>query len=55
MKRKRLAPRNPFVAAAQFKKAGPHRRSTKAARRADKIDLQRGSSRVARHWTFNPG
>lgn len=42
MKRKSLAPRNPFVAAAKFRKAGKHDKTEKALRRARKIHL-RGS------------
>lgn len=36
-----LAPRNPLVAAAKFKKAGAHGKSGKAQRRADKVQRQR--------------
>ncbi len=37
MKRKRIAgPRNPFVKLALFKKAGEHRKSNKAVRKAMK-------------------
>ena len=35
--RKRSAPRNPFVAAALFKKAGTHAKSNKALRRHEKV------------------
>lgn len=35
--RKRSAPRNPFVAAALFKKAGTHAKSNKALRRQEKV------------------
>ena len=44
VKRKSTAPRNPYVAAARFKKAGAHRKTTKALRRADKMDIQGCSS-----------
>ena len=44
MKRKMSAPRNPFVAAAMFKKAGAHRKPAKAMRRQDKIDTIRRCS-----------
>lgn len=37
MKRKIPAPRNPYVAAAKFKKAGVHVKSKKARRRAAKM------------------
>lgn len=47
MKRKMTAPRNPFVAAAKFKKAGAHGKTTKALRRTEKMELERGSGRVA--------
>lgn len=50
MKRKRLAPRNPFVAAAKFRKAGAHGKSEKALRRVGKIEMgmlaRRSSSRL---------
>lgn len=46
MKRKSTAPRNPFVAAAKFKKAGTHRKSNKALRRVDKMSLLGRSSKV---------
>lgn len=35
--RKRSAPRNPFVAATLFKKAGTHAKSNKALRRQEKV------------------
>jgi hypothetical protein len=54
VKRKQSAPRNPFVAAAKFKKAGAHGKSEKALRRASRIDAQREASLAARHRTFNP-
>ena len=38
------APRNPFVVAAKMKKAGAHRKTEKAVRRAEKVDLVRGRS-----------
>lgn len=54
MKRKyTLTPRNPLVAAAKFRKAGPHRKRDKAMRREAKIELQREAGRVARHLAFN--
>jgi hypothetical protein len=34
---KQIPPRNPMVAAALFRKAGAHRKTTKALRRADKM------------------
>jgi hypothetical protein len=34
-------PRNPLVAAAAQRKAGAHRKSTAAERRADKMDLKK--------------
>ena len=46
MKRKQTAPRNPLVAAALFKKAGPHRKTNKAMRRASKTATQRDVGRV---------
>lgn len=46
MERKATAPRNPFVAAAKFKKAGTHRKSNKALRRVEKMSLLGHSSKV---------
>ncbi len=43
MKRKSLAPRNPFVAAALMKKAGKHGKTEKALRRAARMETQQGS------------
>lgn len=43
MKRKSMAPRNPFVAAARFRKAGEHRKSKKALRRAARMAMQQGA------------
>lgn len=43
MKRKSLAPRNPFVAAAKFRKAGKHDKTEKALRRAARMAMQQGS------------
>ena len=40
-KRKSMAPRNPFVAVARFKKAGVHGKTEKALRRAARIETQR--------------
>jgi len=37
MKRKPAAPRNPFVVAAKFRKAGAHKKSNKALRRQEKV------------------
>jgi hypothetical protein len=39
MKRKTIAPRNPLVAAAKFRKAGAHGASEKAQRRKAKMEL----------------
>lgn len=43
MKRKSMAPRNPFVAVARFKKAGVHSKTEKALRRAARMEIQHGS------------
>jgi len=40
MKQKPSPPRNPFVAAAKFRKAGAHKKSNKALRRSDKMKHQ---------------
>jgi hypothetical protein len=45
MKQSKLAPRNPLVAVALFKKAGEHRKPGKALRRQDKMSLMK----AARH------
>ena len=56
MKRKRLAPRNPLVAVAKFKKAGAHGKSEKALRRAAKTELQREHGvKAAQHPFKVPG
>lgn len=54
MKRKMSAPRNPFVAVAMFKKAGAHGKSSKALRRAEKMELQSGYGIAAVQRAFNP-
>lgn len=41
-KRKSMAPRNQFVAAAKFRKAGRHDKTKKALRRAARIEMQKG-------------
>ena len=48
MKRKLKIPaaRNPFVALALKRKAGAHRKTGKAIRRAEKVDIQRGCNSV---------
>lgn len=46
-KRKSMAPRNPFVAAARFKKAGAHGKTEKAMRRTQKIHLQGSVAQLA--------
>ncbi len=56
MDRKRPAPRNPFVAAAKFKKAGAHGKSEKAMRRAVNVKTQREYGvAVAQHPFKVPG
>lgn len=50
--RKRSAPRNPFVAAALFKKAGTHAKSNKALRRHAKV-LQGRLAHLVEHPAFN--
>ena len=54
MERKSPAPRNPFVAAAKFKKAGAHGKSNKARRRAEKVDLRSDHGIAAVQRAFNP-
>jgi len=41
MKKSKLAPRNPLVAVALFKKAGEHRKPGKALRRQGKMSLMK--------------
>ena len=50
--RKRSAPRNPFVAATLFKKAGTHAKSNKALRRREKV-LQGRLAHLVEHPAFN--
>lgn len=53
----RLAPRNPLVAPAKFRKAGAHEKSNKAHRRTDKIALRRGDELAGHRGrkVFHPG
>lgn len=44
MKKKIPGPRNPFVAAAKFKKAGAHGKSEKAKRRAANMAVRSGKT-----------
>ncbi len=46
----RIKPRNPFVASAKFRKAGPHEKSAKAQRRQDKLVLCRVVKQLPEHW-----
>lgn len=48
-KRKRMAPRNPYVAAAKFRKAGSHAKDKKALRREQKMEIQRVASVSGKH------
>jgi hypothetical protein len=44
MKQKKIsAPRNPYVAAAHMRKAGPHQKTNKAIRRKETVKLMRDS------------
>lgn len=55
MKRKSMLvrPRNPLVVPAQFRKAGAHRKTGKALRRAAKKEIQEGCwPRGCRHLAF---
>ena len=52
MKRKPMAPRNPFVAAAKFRNAGVHGKTEKALRRAAKQMLW-GRSFEVKQPAFN--
>lgn len=56
MKRKSMALRNPFVAAARFKKAGAHGKTHQAMRRAERMELQREYGVTAAQHPFKvPG
>lgn len=50
--RKPSAPRNPFVAAAKFKKAGAHAKTNKALRRLEKVNEGR-LAHLVEHPAFN--
>ena len=52
MKRKTVAPRNPYVAAAKFRKAGVHAKTEKALRRAARIEVQRECGVMAAQYPF---
>ena len=52
--RKTIAPRNPYVAAAKFRKSGLHGKSAKAIRLGDKIEVRR-VAHLAEHLAFNQG
>lgn len=43
-KQTQLVPRNPYVAAARFRKSGTHTKSIKASRQADKVRVQTGQA-----------
>lgn len=51
--RKGSAPRSPFVAAAKFRKAGAHGMSSKARRRAEKMELRSDHGIAAVQRAFN--
>ena len=56
MKRKPVLPRNPYVAAAKFKKAGAHGKSEKALRRAATVQTHREYGVMAAQHPFKvPG
>lgn len=46
--------RNPFVVLALNKKAGSHRKSTKASRRHEKVDLKRVLNSAGQYLSFTP-
>lgn len=46
----RLKPRNPFVACAKFRKAGPHDKPFKSQRRNGKLALHRTVKQSPEHW-----
>ena len=46
----RIKPRNPYVASAKFRKAGPHEKPAKAQRRQDKLVLCRVVKQLPEHW-----
>lgn len=56
MKRKSMAPRNPFVAVAKFMKGGAHGKTEKALRRASRMELLREYGvKAAQHPFKVPG
>jgi hypothetical protein len=48
--KKKLAPRNPFVALAKFRKAGFHTKPTKSLRRQDKQVLAKSAKQPTESW-----
>lgn len=46
----RIKPRNPYVASAKFRNAGPHEKSAKAQRRRDKLALCKVVKQLPEHW-----
>ncbi len=48
--KKKLAPRNPFVALAKFRKAGAHAKPTKSLRRRDKQGLAKTVNQSSESW-----
>ena len=48
--KKNLAPRNPFVALAKFRKAGSHTKPTKSLRRQDKQALGKTAKQSPESW-----
>jgi hypothetical protein len=46
----RIKPRNPFVACAKFRKAGPHEKPAKAQRRQNKLVLCKVVKQLPEHW-----
>ena len=48
--KKKLAPRNPFVALAKFRKAGAHKKPAKSLRRRDKQGLGKTVNQSTESW-----
>jgi hypothetical protein len=46
----KIKPRNPYVAIAKFRKAGPHRKPVKAQRRLDHLALCKVVKHLPKHW-----
>ncbi len=46
----KIKPRNPYVASAKFRKAGPHGKPVKSQRQQDKRGLHKVVKQLPQHW-----